>query len=176
MKLTSVDGNQTLLTSPRNSIRAQENLFAFAKCKILVTTSPKPAQLQPMITALSFMEIQVLELPDILELTEKSHEHFPFEKTFAAARNEPFAVMHTSGTTELPKPIFWNHNYYATSILLPEPPAGYINQASLYAVYKCIQVYRLMILSYLLFRVRVFNTFTSFHSQARIRRSKFILI
>ncbi|ESZ93908.1 hypothetical protein SBOR_5701 [Sclerotinia borealis F-4128] len=133
-------GYKTFLTSPRNSIRAQENLFTFAECKILVTTSPQPAQLQPMITALSSMGIR------ILELTQKPHPHFPYWKTFEAARDEPFAVLHTSGTMELPKPIVWTHDYYATSLLNPEPPAGFINLASLYV------------------GVRIFNTLPYFHA------------
>ncbi|APA06277.1 hypothetical protein SS1G_01217 [Sclerotinia sclerotiorum 1980 UF-70] len=139
-------GYKTLLISPRNSIRAQENLFSFAECKTLVTVSPQPAQLQPMINALSSMGIQVLELPNVLELTEKHHPHFPFEKKFEGAKNEPFAVLHTSGTTELPKPIVWSHDYIATSIQRLEAPAGYVNQADLYA------------------GVRIFNTFPYFHA------------
>ncbi|KAI9644957.1 hypothetical protein NHQ30_006992 [Ciborinia camelliae] len=139
-------GYKTLLTSPRNSILAQENLFNFAECKVLVTTTPQPVQLQPMIAALSSKGIRVLELPNILELIEKSHPHFPFEKTFEGAKNEPFVVLHTSGTTELPKPIVWTHDYYATATVEPEPPAGYINQASLYA------------------GVRIFNTLPYFHA------------
>lgn len=78
------------------------------------------------------MGIRVLELPNILELTEKSHPHFPFEKTFENAKDEPFVVLHTSGTTELPKPIVWTHDFCASATILPEPTAGYINQASYY--------------------------------------------
>jgi acyl-coenzyme A synthetase/AMP-(fatty) acid ligase len=132
---TFVNARQTLLTSPRNSIRAQENLFAFASCKTLITTSPQPVQLQPMIAALASMGIQVLELPNISEIAEKSHPHFPFEKTFETARNDPIIVLHTSGTTELPKPIVWTHDVCVTAVSDFEPPAGYFNQASLYAGY-----------------------------------------
>ncbi|TGO45147.1 hypothetical protein BCON_0418g00100 [Botryotinia convoluta] len=139
-------GYKTLLTSPRNSIRAQENLFAFAECKTLVTTSPQPAQLQPMIAALSSMGIRILELPELSELTEKPQRHFPFEKTFEAAQNEPFVVLHTSGTTELPKPIVWSHDYIATCTQRNESPPGYVNQMELYA------------------GKRIFNTFPYFHA------------
>ncbi|EMR82848.1 putative nrps-like enzyme protein [Botrytis cinerea BcDW1] len=139
-------GYKALLISPRNSIRAQENLLIFTKCKILVTTSPQSAQLQPVIAALSSMGVQILELPNILNLTEKSHEKFPFKKTFEAAKDEPFVVLHTSGTTELPKPIVWTHDYIATATQRNETPAGYVNQMELYT------------------GVRIFNTFPSFHA------------
>lgn len=81
------------------------------------------------------MGIQVLELPNIAELVEKPHPHFPYEKSFDSAKDEPFAVLHTSGTTELPKPIVWNHDYYVTSILRAEAPVGFVNQAGFYAGY-----------------------------------------
>ncbi|TGO43991.1 hypothetical protein BOTNAR_1022g00010 [Botryotinia narcissicola] len=139
-------GYKALLISPRNSIRAQENLLTFTKCKTLVTTSPQSAQLQPMIAALSSMGIRILELPSVLDLFKKPHEHFPFEKTFEAARDEPFVVLHTSGTTELPKPIVWTHYYVATATQRHEAPTGYVNQMDFYA------------------GVRIFNTFPSFHA------------
>ncbi|KAF7936357.1 uncharacterized protein EAE98_002576 [Botrytis deweyae] len=139
-------GYKALLISPRNSIRAQENLLTFTKCKTLVTTSPQSAQLQPMIAALSSKGIQVLELPNILDLIEKPQEKFPFKKTFEAAKDEPFVVLHTSGTTELPKPIVWTHDYIATATQRNEAPTGYVNQMDLYA------------------GVRIFNTFPSFHA------------
>ncbi|KAF7886638.1 uncharacterized protein EAF01_011316 [Botrytis porri] len=50
-------GCKALLISPRNSIRAPENLPTFTKCKTLVTTSPRSTQLQPMIAALSSMAL-----------------------------------------------------------------------------------------------------------------------
>ncbi|KAF5867602.1 putative nrps-like enzyme protein [Botrytis fragariae] len=139
-------GYKALLISPRNSIRAQENLLNFTKCKTLVTTSPQSTQLQPMIAALSSMGIQILELPNILNLIGKPHENFPFKKTFEAAKDEPFMVLHTSGTTELPKPIVWTHDYIATGTARIEAPTGYVNQMDLYA------------------GVRIFNTFPSFHA------------
>ncbi|KAF7951800.1 hypothetical protein EAE96_007098 [Botrytis aclada] len=99
-----------------------------------------------MITALSSMSIRILELPKLSELTEKPQRHFPFEKTFEAAQNEPFTVLHTSGTTELPKPIVWNHDYIATCTQRNEPPPSYVNQMELYA------------------GKRTFNTFPYFHA------------
>lgn len=36
---------------------------------------------------------------------EKQVPHFPYDKPFAQARREPLVVLHTSGTTGLPKPV-----------------------------------------------------------------------
>ncbi|KAF7884733.1 uncharacterized protein EAF02_005069 [Botrytis sinoallii] len=63
----------------------------------------------------------------------KPQEKFPFKKTFEAAKDEPFVVLHTSGTTELPKPIVWTHDYIATATQRNEAPTGYVNQMDLYA-------------------------------------------
>lgn len=86
-----------------------------------------------MIAALSSMGIRILELPSVLDLIEKPHEHFPFKKTFEVAKDEPFVVLHTSGTTELPKPIVWTHDYIATATQRNEAPTGSVNQMDLYA-------------------------------------------
>lgn len=38
---------------------------------------------------------------------------YPFPKTFEQAENDPFLVLHTSGTTGLPKPVTWTHGAVA---------------------------------------------------------------
>lgn len=35
--------------------------------------------------------------------------HYPFTKTFEEAKHEPFAVIHTSGSTGMPKPVIATH-------------------------------------------------------------------
>jgi acyl-coenzyme A synthetase/AMP-(fatty) acid ligase len=54
--------------------------------------------------------MMVLDLPGIEELLDAENtEPFPFNKTFEHAVNEPFCILHTSGTTGVPKPISWTH-------------------------------------------------------------------
>jgi acyl-coenzyme A synthetase/AMP-(fatty) acid ligase len=38
-------------------------------------------------------------------LDEQLVEVVPFQKTFEEVRNEPFCILHTSGTTGIPKPV-----------------------------------------------------------------------
>jgi acyl-CoA synthetase (AMP-forming)/AMP-acid ligase II len=49
-------------------------------------------------------------MPDLEYLLDDiPSEHFPYEKTFAEAKNHPIMVVHTSGSSGLPKPVVWTH-------------------------------------------------------------------
>lgn len=55
-------------------------------------------------------------IPELAELVEESPvEHYPYEKTYDEARFEPFCVLHTSGSTGLPKPIVIKHGWLTAS-------------------------------------------------------------
>lgn len=47
------------------------------------------------------------ELDDLLSLTPT--KHYPYTKTFEEASQDPFVIMHTSGTAGFPKPVFYTH-------------------------------------------------------------------
>ena len=52
----------------------------------------------------------IIPLPEQLDLLSFDKEDddvpiYPYDKTFAEARQEPFVILHTSGSTGLPKPI-----------------------------------------------------------------------
>ena len=48
-------------------------------------------------------------------LAQESVTHYPYEKTFEEAAHDPFVVIHTSGSTGLPKPITLYHGGLATA-------------------------------------------------------------
>ena len=48
-------------------------------------------------------------------LAQESVAHYEYEKSFEEAANDPFIVIHTSGSTGLPKPITLRHGGLATS-------------------------------------------------------------
>jgi len=59
--------------------------------------------------------MKTLQLPGVDELLDaKATEPFPYGKTFNEAINDPFCVLHTSGTTGVPKPISWTHGLIGT--------------------------------------------------------------
>ena len=61
------------------------------------------------------------------DLLHQDHPHYHFDKTFEQARSEPLVVLHTSGTTGLPKPIIWTHDWAASFARERQlsPPPGF---------------------------------------------------
>lgn len=78
------------LTSPRNSVAAQINLFGRLKCKTMLSPHPRPP---PVTAILDALELRVLEVPGVNSLLDKRYPHFPFQKTFAEAVLEPLFAM-----------------------------------------------------------------------------------
>lgn len=108
-----------MFLSPKNSIEGALAVLEAAKCNIWVNPAGgKSAQLVN-----DFMQqrlMQVIDLPELDELlpeaeseTEKV-ERFPYTKRWEDAINDPFCVLHTSGSTGLPKPITWSHGLIGT--------------------------------------------------------------
>ena len=65
--------------------------------------------------------LNIAEVDDILQ--PEAVPDYAYNKTFDEASQEPFCVLHTSGSTGNPKPIFWKHSMLATldaTRLLPE--------------------------------------------------------
>ena len=59
--------------------------------------------------------MRLLEIPEIEKVFDaESTQSFPYTKTFEEAINDPFCILHTSGTTGVPKPIPWSHGLIGT--------------------------------------------------------------
>ena len=120
-----------LLVSPRNTIADHVSLFTATDCRLLLT----PSTLQsPLVLGLSEAHpLQVIDSPPLEELLKTPFPHYPFPKKFEEARKEPLLVAHTSGTTAVPKPIIYSHDFAASYIQYNqlEPPEGFESQVSL---------------------------------------------
>ncbi len=78
------------------------------------------------------MQHQVIKTFDDWLATEPA-AHYPYTKSFEEAAYDPFIVIHTSGSTGLPKPVTLTHGGLATvdaQHLMP-PSNGYSAQLSL---------------------------------------------
>lgn len=122
---------QLFLTSPRNSVAAHSNLFERLKCKTLLSPNPRP----PAVTAISdHQDLHVVEVPSVSYLLDTQHHHFIYEKLWPNALSEPLFVVHTSGSTGMPKPLVYTHATAAANIKMMslDPPVGYESQDRVY--------------------------------------------
>jgi hypothetical protein len=92
-----------LYISPRNSQEGQINLFEKTDCHILVFPKSHHNVIQPW---LQERDMQAIEVGDMEKwFPQQEVPHFPYTKTYEEAEWDPVVVLHTSGSTGLPKPI-----------------------------------------------------------------------
>lgn len=104
-------GYKVLLTSLRNTIEAHLHLMEATNCQTFAMPPGYPLPTVQQILAARPM--RVLDIPgpeywlnDDFQGTDKP---FGYQKTYDDARTEPLCVLHTSGSTGMPKPIVQTH-------------------------------------------------------------------
>jgi acyl-CoA synthetase (AMP-forming)/AMP-acid ligase II len=113
-----------LFPSTRFATPAIVQLIQKVDSKSLLVADVVDPIVEAVLESYPMSKYQVLELDALLDSTS---EHYAYETTFEEARLEPLLVLHTSGTTGFPKPIFWT-NDWANSLaeeLYLEPPEGF---------------------------------------------------
>jgi acyl-coenzyme A synthetase/AMP-(fatty) acid ligase len=113
-----------LFLSPKNNIEGALAVLNAAECNIWV--KPREQAALPLVEAfLQQKSMKVLELPEVDELLDAAFtEPFPYTKTFDESIHDPFCILHTSGTTGVPKPISWTHGLIGTmDVVRLLPPA-----------------------------------------------------
>ncbi|KAF4638022.1 hypothetical protein G7Y89_g45 [Cudoniella acicularis] len=104
-------GYKLFFSSPWNSAEGHIALLDSLQCnKILV-----PETLPPIIqTILSRKQLDTVPIPNLRDLFAPNPVPvYPYTKTFAQARFDPFVVLHTSGSTGFPKPVILTHGTMA---------------------------------------------------------------
>jgi thioester reductase-like protein len=107
-------GHKLLLNSPRNTLEAHLSLFEQTNCNTFLL--PTDFQLPIAKKILSKRSMRVLDIHSLLfwgREREEVDKPYPYTKTFEEARLEPFVVMHTSGSTGLPKIVIMTHGTMA---------------------------------------------------------------
>ncbi|RBQ68774.1 hypothetical protein FVER14953_08711 [Fusarium verticillioides] len=107
-------GCAALFLSPKNNITGALAVLNASDCNIWV--KPREQAMLPLVEGiLQEKYMRVLDLPSVDELLDsESTESFVFDKAFESVINEPFCILHTSGTTGVPKPILWTHGLIGT--------------------------------------------------------------
>ncbi|KAI2468516.1 acetyl-CoA synthetase-like protein [Annulohypoxylon bovei var. microspora] len=113
-------GYKALFISPRNSHEGQMSLFEKTDCNVVAFAKPQRSLIQPWVQERDMMAIEVGEID--AWFPEHEVEPFPYEKTFEQAEWEPALVLHTSGSTALPKPIVLTHGLIAINDFFHESP------------------------------------------------------
>ncbi|KAM0145363.1 hypothetical protein ACHAP3_000490 [Botrytis cinerea] len=97
------------------------NVVLLANCKAGYS-GPEPAD-----KSIIALYDKVLRAPTLEKLFSENFPHFKFEKSFQEVKTEPLVILHTSGTTDFPKPIIWTHEYVASYVKERrlDPPKGF---------------------------------------------------
>ncbi|KAI9686662.1 MAG: hypothetical protein M1820_010602 [Bogoriella megaspora] len=117
-------GKPLLLCSPFATAAAQHHLLRSTECSVYLYA----ASLGPLVKSIVSNEpnVQAVGIPDVEHwLWSEDSQLFPYTKSWAEGQSDPWLIIHTSGTTGLPKPIVYT-NWMMTSFDAAElmPDAG----------------------------------------------------
>jgi thioester reductase-like protein len=102
--------------SPRNSLEAHVKLLHDYQCESFLVAEESQVAQKIANGIQSRIKLQVVRVPRLeYFLDPENHvRHYEYSKSFDEAKFDPFAAMHTSGTTGLPKPIVMRQGVIAT--------------------------------------------------------------
>ncbi|EFX03079.1 nonribosomal peptide synthetase [Grosmannia clavigera kw1407] len=96
-------GYKALFTSPRNSEEAHMKLFEETDCRFVAFADQYEEKAQAWREQREMVPVPIGSVASCFHAKESPA--FPFNKTYEQAQWEPAVVLHTSGSTGLPKPI-----------------------------------------------------------------------
>lgn len=95
-------GCVAFLISPRNSLEGQKSLFEHAKCQVIYYAEPHGGLVMRWLDG---SDMQAVEAPTLEACIAAETAPFPYQRTFEEARWDPLVIVHTSGSTGIPKHI-----------------------------------------------------------------------
>ena len=94
-------------SSPANSIETHCSLLQKLECEIYLASQPNPSVAQEILKS---WPMRSLSMPHIDEwLHDSNFTKYPYTKSYAGACRDPMLVLHSSGSTGLPKLLTWTH-------------------------------------------------------------------
>lgn len=132
-----------LFLSPKNSDAGHLNVLEQADCHIFLTAAN--TRFDHVLSQRTMKTATVPKLEELLENTPAPM--YPYTKNFEQARNDPCLVLHTTGSTGLPKPITWRLGILSTYEAWRSIPIvdGYIPTTEVYQeskrAYNCMPLF-----------------------------------
>ncbi|KAL7929202.1 hypothetical protein V8C35DRAFT_331874 [Trichoderma chlorosporum] len=114
--------HKALFISPRNSLEAQISLFKAAECTRILYDDSMQSSIEPW---LQLYPMPATVAPDLSAWIQSKAPHVAYNTPFEEARWHPVLVMHTSGSTGIPKPIVVRQGSFAIADGLRDAP--YLN-------------------------------------------------
>ncbi|KAL7912466.1 hypothetical protein GGI35DRAFT_252691 [Trichoderma velutinum] len=94
--------HKALFISPRNSLEAQLSLFKATECTRIMYDASMKSTIEPWLQS---YPMPATVTPDVGVWIQSAAPHVPYNTPFEEAKWHPMVVMHTSGSTGIPKPI-----------------------------------------------------------------------
>ncbi|GAB1199372.1 hypothetical protein APSETT444_008719 [Aspergillus pseudonomiae] len=107
-------GHMAFFSSLRNSLEAHLSLLDKCGCDTVLVPSRAPAILSQIFAARPMEQIAAPEVDFFFEDLDQVPP-IPFTLTWEEAKTKPFCVLHTSGSTGIPKPVFVTYGTFASN-------------------------------------------------------------
>lgn len=88
--------------SPRNSVEGQQSLFQSTGCQVIYYAEPYDSLVKRWLAQSPMQSIRAPSLEACLTANTRA---FPYRRPLEQARWDPLMILHTSGSTGIPKPI-----------------------------------------------------------------------
>lgn len=119
-----------LLPSPIQPLHVVLKLMKDTDCTTIL--APRKGRHLVASQAAKITGATLIGVPSIEALLSAEKKPFPYSKGLQNAYTEPLVIMHTSGSTGLPKPIVWTEGWAASfchQITVPPPPGFQSHEA-----------------------------------------------
>lgn len=113
-------GHTVLMTAPRNSVPMHLHIMATTDCKTLLHAE----QIDPVtVVGSDDAGIEAVQIPSMDELfsdaaEESRAKNYDFNKPFEECRNDAIMILHTSGSTGMPKSVKIKHDHISVCATL----------------------------------------------------------
>jgi acyl-coenzyme A synthetase/AMP-(fatty) acid ligase len=137
-------GRKVLLASHLASADAHQFLLESMECTAVICATEMTQLAQSLEQRFpSAKYISTTSLGDFLTGSQTSgrSDHYEYTKTYSKAHADPVMIVHTSGTTGMPKPVIWTNDMLASVDRLHTLPGSAATQVGGQSIYCALPVF-----------------------------------